>query len=101
MRLPPGIPLGFAVAKPGSARGAATTASPFNSPTSIAKVSPQGMVGGQAIDNHRLCVALCSMGIGAPKDITNCRRFFAEPSHPRQRMYEALRAYFLEGPPFP
>ena len=25
------------------------------------------------------------------------RRFFAEPSHPRQRMYEALRAYFLEG----
>ena len=37
------------------------------------------------------------MGIGAPKDITKCRRFFAEPAHPRQRMYEALRAYFLEG----
>jgi transposase len=37
------------------------------------------------------------MGIGAPKDITACRRFFAAPSHPRQRMYEALRAYFLEG----
>ena len=37
------------------------------------------------------------MGIGAPKDITACRRFFAQPSHPRQRMYEALRAYFLEG----
>jgi len=37
------------------------------------------------------------VGIGAPKDITACRRFFAEPSHPRQRMYEALRAYFLEG----
>jgi hypothetical protein len=39
------------------------------------------------------------MGIGAPKDITLCRRFFAEPSHPRQRMYEALRAYFLQGRP--
>ena len=37
------------------------------------------------------------MGIGAPKDITKCRRFFKEPSHPRQRRYEALRAYFLEG----
>ena len=36
------------------------------------------------------------MGIGAPKDITKCRRFFAQPSHPRQRMYEALRAYFLD-----
>ena len=39
------------------------------------------------------------MGIGAPNDLTNCRRFFAEPSHVRQRMYEALRAYFLEGRP--
>ncbi len=37
------------------------------------------------------------MAIGAPKDLTACRRFFAEPSHPRQRQYEALRAYFLEG----
>lgn len=39
------------------------------------------------------------MGLGAPKDITECRRFFAEPSQPRQRMYEALRAYFFEGHP--
>jgi len=39
------------------------------------------------------------MGIGAPKDLTICRRFFAAPSHPRQRMYEALRAYFLDGRP--
>jgi transposase len=37
------------------------------------------------------------VGIGAPKDITECRRFFEAPSHPRQRRYEALRAYFLEG----
>ena len=37
------------------------------------------------------------MPIGAPKDLTECRRFFAEPRQPKQRMYEALRAYFLEG----
>ena len=35
------------------------------------------------------------MGIGVPKDLTDCGRFFAEPSQPRQRMYEALRAYFF------
>ena len=35
----------------------------------------------------------------APKDITICRQFFEQPSTPRQRMYEALRAYFLEGHP--
>lgn len=37
------------------------------------------------------------MALGAPKDISECRRFFAEPRHPRHRLYEALRAYFLEG----
>ena len=39
------------------------------------------------------------MGIGVPKDITTIRRFFAEPSHPRQRQYEALRAFFFEHRP--
>jgi transposase len=39
------------------------------------------------------------MGIGAPKDITECGRFFLEPSHPKQRQYEALRAYFIENKP--
>ncbi len=39
------------------------------------------------------------MGIGVPKDLTDCRRFFAEPSHPRQRQYEALRAFFVEERP--
>ncbi len=39
------------------------------------------------------------MSIGVPKDLTDCRRFFAEPATPRQRMYEALRAYFVEGHP--
>jgi transposase len=35
--------------------------------------------------------------IGAPKDITDCRRFFLETAHPKHRQYEALRAYFVEG----
>ncbi len=39
------------------------------------------------------------MPIGAPKGLTACRRFFERPSHPRQRIYEALRAYFLEQRP--
>jgi hypothetical protein len=39
------------------------------------------------------------MGLGLPKDITEIRRFFAEPSHPRQRQYEALRAFFVEDRP--
>ena len=39
------------------------------------------------------------MGIGAPKSLTKCRAFFQEPATPRQRQYEALRAYFAEGRP--
>lgn len=37
------------------------------------------------------------MPIGAPNTLTRCRRFFLEPRHPRHRIYEALRAYFVEG----
>jgi hypothetical protein len=36
---------------------------------------------------------------GAPKDLSACRRFFLEPQPPRQRQYEALRAYFVEARP--
>ena len=39
------------------------------------------------------------MPIGAPKSLTACRRFFTRPSHPRQRQYEALRAYFVDERP--
>ena len=39
------------------------------------------------------------MPISAPKSLTNCRRFFAAPASPRQRQYEALRAYFLDRQP--
>src|SRR3972149_1927312 len=39
------------------------------------------------------------MPIGAPKDITACRRFFQAPRAATHRAYEALRAYFLEGRP--
>jgi len=37
------------------------------------------------------------MAIKAPKDLTDCQRFFTEPRAPKQRQYEALRAYFVEG----
>ncbi len=37
--------------------------------------------------------------ISAPYSLTKCQRFFAEPATARQRQYEALRAYFLEGLP--
>ena len=36
------------------------------------------------------------MPVGAPKDITECRRFFLEPQHAKQRQYEALRRYFVD-----
>jgi hypothetical protein len=35
----------------------------------------------------------------APKDISHCRAFFLDPSNPKQRIYEALRAYFVDGRP--
>jgi hypothetical protein len=37
--------------------------------------------------------------VKAPNAITDETRFFLEPSHPRQRQYEALRAFFAEGLP--
>lgn len=43
---------------------------------------------------HRRVVA-----IRAPKSLTDCRRFFEEPTTARQRQYEALRAYFLDQVP--
>ena len=35
--------------------------------------------------------------MGTPKEITDCQRFFLEPHHPKQRQYEALRRYFVDG----
>jgi len=35
----------------------------------------------------------------APKDLSNCRSFFLTPASAKQRQYEALRAYFVEGRP--
>ena len=44
---------------------------------------------------------LTSLGvvIRAPFDLTECRRFFNKPASPRQRQYEALRAFFIEALP--
>lgn len=35
----------------------------------------------------------------APKDLSECRAFFLDPRSPKQRIYEALRAYFVDGRP--
>jgi len=37
------------------------------------------------------------MRISAPKDLSECRRFFLEPRSAKQRIYEALRAYFVDN----
>ena len=39
------------------------------------------------------------MAIKTQDNITKLRRFFSEPTSPRQRQYEALRAYFFEQHP--
>lgn len=39
------------------------------------------------------------MNNGAHMKLTRCRRFFTEPASPKQRQYEALRAYFVENLP--
>jgi transposase len=39
------------------------------------------------------------MPIGAALDITEIQRFFLQPREPRQRQYEALRAFYVEGLP--
>jgi len=39
------------------------------------------------------------MPIGAPKSITACKRFFTQPASPKQRQYEAFRAFFVEERP--
>ena len=39
------------------------------------------------------------MPIGAPKDLSDCRNFFLQPRTPKHRIYEALRAFFVEGLP--
>jgi len=39
------------------------------------------------------------MNNGTLKDITLCKRFFLQPEDAKQRQYEALRAYFVEGKP--
>jgi len=39
------------------------------------------------------------MAIGAPKELSQLRRFFLHPRLPKHRQYEALRAFLLEGRP--
>ena len=40
---------------------------------------------------------LASVTIRAPVVLTDPQRFFLRPQHPKQRQYEALRAYYVQG----
>jgi hypothetical protein len=51
------------------------------------------------IDGRKAKKHLAGMGIGAPKELTSCRQYFLEPGNPKHRIYEALRAFFVEGRP--
>ena len=48
-----------------------------------------------------VCDTVARVLLDAPKELSELRRFFLEPASPRQRQYEALRAYFVEGRPAP
>jgi len=37
------------------------------------------------------------MATRTPKDLIECRNFFLDPESPKHRMYEALRAYYVEN----
>ena len=39
------------------------------------------------------------MSVRLPKDLSDCRLFFLTPASAKQRQYEALRAFFVEGRP--
>src|SRR6202051_1194427 len=39
------------------------------------------------------------MPLGAPKSLSACRRFFLHATSPKQRQYEALRAYYVDEQP--
>jgi len=51
------------------------------------------------IDVYSYLYYCLHMEIGDGNELTDPARFFSEPSCPRQRQYEALRAYFLAGLP--
>ena len=39
------------------------------------------------------------MRLGAPKSLSACKRVFLHPASPKQRQYEALRAYYVDERP--
>jgi len=42
---------------------------------------------------------MSNMALETPKDLIDVRRFFLQPQSPKQRQYEALRAYFVQEQP--
>jgi len=56
----------------------------------------QRLVAPGELDTRCSMYNCASVPDGVPKHLTECRRFFLEPATPRQRQYEALRAYFID-----
>jgi len=52
-----------------------------------------------SLDTTGCCLYHGLVAIKVPKDLTDCRRFFLEPQHPKQRQYEALRSFFVDDEP--
>jgi transposase len=50
-----------------------------------------------SFDNERF--TLCNTELVFARTLSAIRRFFLQPAAPKQRQYEALRAYFVEGRP--
>lgn len=51
---------------------------------------------GVGIDTRSSMCHHAYMAIVKPKDLIACRKFFLEPSGPKQRQYEAIRAYYVD-----
>src|SRR6266700_6349473 len=61
--------------------------------------APLPIVPKNAVDTaYGICDLYC-MNIGAPKELSQLRRFCLRPRLPKHRQYEALRAYLVEGQP--
>src|SRR3989442_1401192 len=79
-------------ATPREAGGRDRTGSPVAGRAGLGPVGPP-----RGLDTRGWVYYRAGLPISAPKDLIACRQFFLESTDPKQRQYEALRAYFVEG----
>src|SRR3972149_6526955 len=61
--------------------------------------TPAGLLPSSSLDTANGMCHYNYMHIRVPFILTDPHRFFLEPTLPKQRQYEALRAFFVEGHP--